>query len=48
MSEGLASQQKIDDLHDSLERLKEFVEKLTEEEVGLVPTCVEDYCDRMQ
>jgi hypothetical protein len=31
-----------------LGRLKEFVGKLSEEDAGAVPACVEEYCDKMQ
>lgn len=42
----MISEQKIDDLYASLQRLREFVETIPESQVGTVPTCVEEYYDK--
>ena len=43
----MGSSQKIDDLHSSLERLRQFVGSLPEGRVRSVPNCVAEYYDRM-
>jgi len=43
----LISDSKIEELHRSVDRLREFITALPEQQVTLVPTCVEEYCDKM-
>lgn len=40
--------QKAEELYDSLQKLKAFVLEVSEEEAAIVPTCVEEYCEKIE
>ncbi len=41
------SEERIEELRGSVDRLREFVGGLGQDRVGTVPICVEEYCDKM-